>query len=85
MTLRGAWLLLLEDFRGDLGDVTGRPVGEVAGHLAFLYAVNDGTLVQWSDEGRWYGLFSRNMPADEVVNLARRLVLLDAAIDTAGS
>ena len=67
---RGGWLALLQNFRGDLGDVQGDQVGTVDGHPAFLYAVNGGTLVQWSDHGRWYGLFARDVAADEVVRVA---------------
>lgn len=71
------WLVILENFRGDLGEVTGAQVGEVAGHSADLYEVNGGTLVQWSDCGSWYGVFGRGVPATEVVQLALSARLVD--------
>jgi hypothetical protein len=73
----GGWLLLLENFRGDLGDVSGSPVGQVAGHAATLYGLADGSLVQWSDRGAWYGVFGRGLPPAEVVGVALGMVLLD--------
>ena len=38
------WLAILENFRGDLGDVSGTPVGSVAGNPATLYEINGGEL-----------------------------------------
>jgi hypothetical protein len=70
------WLVILENFRGDLGEVTGAAVGEIAGHSAHLYEVNGGTLVQWSDGGSWYGVFGRGVPATEVVQLALSVRLM---------
>ena len=64
------WLAILENFRGDLGDVTGTPVGSVAGNPATLYEVNGGELVQWSQDGRWYGVFGRGVARDVVVAVA---------------
>jgi hypothetical protein len=64
------WVVLLEDFRGDLGDVQGNLVGEVAGHAANLYDAGSGALVQWSDTGKWYGVFGRGVAKDELVALA---------------
>jgi hypothetical protein len=73
------WLLVVEDFRGDLGDVTGEAVGEVDGHAATLYEINGGQLVQWSDSGRWYGVFGRGVPEDLVVATALSMHLVIAA------
>jgi hypothetical protein len=73
----GGWLAFLENFRGDLGDVAGDPVGEVAGHPAILYSVNGGTLVQWSDRGAWYGVFGRGLRSAEVVRIALAMTLID--------
>jgi hypothetical protein len=70
------WLVVLEDFRGDLGDVTGKYVGDVDGHTATLYEVNGGRLVQWSDSGRWYGVFGRGVAEDMVVTLALSMRLM---------
>lgn len=64
------WLLVFENLRGDLGDVQGEPVGTVGGHRATLYEVNGGNLVQWSDGGRWYGVFGREVSPDRLVELA---------------
>ncbi len=66
----GGWLVILENFQGDLGDVTGMPVGEVAGEPAALYEVNGGQLVQWSQDGRWYGVFGRGIPGQDVIDTA---------------
>jgi len=66
----GGWLAILENFQGDLGDVTGTPVGEVAGEPATLYEVSGGQLVQWSQDGRWYGVFGRGIPAQAVIDTA---------------
>ena len=66
----GGWLVILENFQGDLGDVTGMPVGEVAGEPAALYEVNGGQLVQWSQDGRWYGVFGRGIPEEDVIDTA---------------
>ena len=71
------WIVVVENFRGDLGDVTGREVGAVGGHGASLYEdVNGGNLVQWSDGGRWYGLFGRGVPTEELVPLALTMTLI---------
>lgn len=73
------WLVVLEDFRGDLGDVAGEAVGEVDGHTATLYELNGGRLVQWSDSGRWYGVFGRGVAEDVVVATALSMHLMNAA------
>jgi len=64
------WLAVLENFRGDLGDVTGTPIGSVAGNAATLYEVNGGELVQWSQDGLWYGVFGRGLGRDDTVDVA---------------
>ncbi len=64
------WLAILENFRGDLGDVSGAEVGAVAGNSAHLYDVNGGTLVQWSDGGLWYGVFGRGVASEKVIEMA---------------
>jgi hypothetical protein len=65
-----AWVVLVENFRGDLGDVQGKFVGEVGDREANLYSVAGGHLVQWSDGGRWYGVFGRGLSDAELVRLA---------------
>ena len=77
LACEAGWLAVLENFRGDLGDVAGEQVGPVNGHDAALYAVNDGLLVQWSDGGRWYGLFGRGVPADELVAMALDMIPIE--------
>ena len=72
----GGWLVVVENFRGDLGDVVGDEVGKVAGQSAYLLEVNGGWLVQWSFEGRWYGVFGRDVETDAVVSLALDMALL---------
>lgn len=76
LTMGDGWLVILENFRGDLGDVVGSPAGKVAGHLATLHTLNDGILVQWSDQGAWYGVFGRGLPSTEVVRIALRMTLV---------
>lgn len=76
---RGGWIGFLQNFRGDLGDVQGEDVGDVDGRPARQYEVNGGVLVQWSDEGRWYGLFARGVAVHEVTRLALQMRAIDAA------
>ena len=76
---REGWLVVLENFRGDLGEVSGEAVGEVDGHTATLYELNGGRLVQWSDSGRWYGVFGRDVAEELVVATALSMHLLSAA------
>jgi hypothetical protein len=64
------WLAILENFRGDLGDVEGEVVGEIQGHVAKMYVVNECAVVQWSDAGRWYAVVGRAVPVAEVVTVA---------------
>ena len=64
------WLVIIANFRGDLGDVSGVAVGDVEGNDAYVYEVNGGTLVQWGDGGRWYGVFGRGVPAELVIETA---------------
>jgi hypothetical protein len=71
------WLVVLENVRGDLGDVTGAEVGTVNGNAAALYEFNSGSLVQWSDHGRWYGVFARGVPLDEVVEMALEVLPIE--------
>jgi hypothetical protein len=71
---QGGWLVLVENFRGDLGETPGSPVGNVGGEPAAVYSVNGGVLVQWSHDGRWYGLFGRGVAQEKVVALALMVV-----------
>jgi len=84
LKLGDGWLVILENLRGDLGDVTGSAVGTVAGRPATLYELNDGVLVQWSDQGAWYGVFGRGVSAEEVVRTALSLTVIEVGIDSGG-
>jgi hypothetical protein len=64
------WLVVIENFHGDLGDVAGIPVGLVGGNAAALFEVNGGELVQWSQDGRWYGVFGRGVSRDAILAAA---------------
>lgn len=68
------WLMFLDNFRGDLGDVTGRNVATVEGNQATGYDIQGGFLVQWSDGGRWYGVFGRNMDSSIVEKVVAGMV-----------
>jgi hypothetical protein len=68
--------VIIENFRGDLGDVRGTPVGNVAGRPATLYEFADGSLVQWSDQGAWYGVFGRGVDAADVLGTALSLMVI---------
>lgn len=70
MQVGQGWLAVVENYRGDLGDVENEDVGEVDGHHARLYSVNGGTAVQWSDGGMWYAVFGRNVSPAEVTKVA---------------
>ena len=72
----GGGLLFLENFRGDLGDVTGEAVGDVAGRPASRYELAGGTLVQWSDTGRWYAVYGWGEGAEHVVAVAQEMRVL---------
>ena len=80
----GGWLVVLENFRGDLGDVPGKDVGLVDGHPARSYVVGDGLVVQWSDDGLWYAIFARGVDESEVIGMALGMrVLAPAPLDGA--
>ena len=64
------WLAVLENYRGDLGDVAGEVVGNVQGNRATLYSVGGGTTVQWSDGGLWFVVFGGNLSGSEVTKVA---------------
>lgn len=68
--LDGGWIVVVENFLGDLGDVSGESVGDIGGHPATLYSVNGGDLVQWSDGGKWYGVFGRGVGRGAVLATA---------------
>jgi hypothetical protein len=72
------WLVVVENFRGDLGDVSGERVGSVDGNVATLYTVNGGLLVQWSVGGRWYGVFGRGVSKEYIVQIALEMRPVDA-------
>ncbi len=69
-TVGEGWLVVVENFRGDLGDVHGTDIGTVAGRPAALFSIAGGELVQWGKDGRWYGVFGRGVNRDVVVATA---------------
>ena len=60
------WLEIIENVRGDLGDVTGSPVGTVSAHPATLYQLGGCLCVQWADAGIWYAVVARGWPEGDV-------------------
>ena len=75
-----AWLVVMENFHGDLGDVSGEDVGKVDGIPARIYEVNGGELVQWSLDGKWYGVFGRGVSRGVI--LATALEMVQASAET---
>jgi hypothetical protein len=76
LRMNEGWLMIIENFRGDLGDVRGISAGEVGGRPATMYELPGGTLVQWSHGGAWYGVFGRGVEADVVVTIAQALRII---------
>ena len=66
-----SWVEILERVKGDLGDLTGEPIGRVAGHEATAYRFMGGDLIQWSDGGAWFAVYGRNLKS----GAARRIAL----------
>jgi hypothetical protein len=64
------WLEIIENVRGDLGDVKGTSIGTISGHQAALYAVGGSYCVQWSDSGIWYAVFARGWSEEDVREVA---------------
>lgn len=69
------WLVFIENFRGDLGDVTGEGVGSVDDKPATLFSVNGGELVQWSYNACWYGVFGRGVSRAVILAAALGMVV----------
>lgn len=63
-------LQFLEGVAGDVGDLPYREAGSVCGCRAAVYELLGGTLVQWSYEGAWYGVYGRGFAEDVVVEVA---------------
>jgi hypothetical protein len=77
LACKDGWLAVVANFGGDLGDVRGERVGSIAGEPAHLYEVNGGWLVQWSYDGRWYGLFGRGVSKELVASTALSMTLVE--------
>jgi hypothetical protein len=75
------WVVFLENFRGDLGDVKGNELASVQGHRAMGYSLQRGFLVQWSDGGRWYGVFGRDVDQALVERIAAGMVRVSSKPD----
>jgi hypothetical protein len=76
LKMKEGWLMIIENFRGDLGDVRGVSVGEVEGRPADMYQLSGGVLVQWSDREAWYGVFGRGVEPEVVLAVARGLRII---------
>ena len=63
-------LQFLEGVAGDVGDLPYRDAGSVCGCRAAVYELLGGTLVQWSYEGAWYGVYGRGFAEEVVVEVA---------------
>lgn len=72
------WLVVIENFHGDLGDISGSDAGEVDGIAAALYEVNGGQLVQWGFDGKWYGVFGRGVVKGVILATALGMVQASA-------
>jgi hypothetical protein len=77
LACKDGWLAVIANFGGDLGDVSGERVGSIAAEPAYLYEVNGGWLVQWSHDGRWYGLFGRGVSKELVASTALSMTLVE--------
>jgi len=79
IVMRGpdGWVVWLENFRGDLGETGGLPVSSVGGNPASLYELQGGLLIQWSDAGRWYGMFGRAITEKHAIDLVARVGLIE--------
>jgi hypothetical protein len=74
LTVNGGTIQVWEGVAADVGDASGEPCGAVDGRPAIAYPMLGGVLVQWSDRGWWYGVFSRDVPKDAVVAVATSMV-----------
>ncbi len=70
VSVPGGQVQFLLGVEGDVGDLPGLAVGTVEGAEALQYSVLGGTLVQWSVDGTWYGVFGAQVDADVVVDIA---------------
>ena len=70
LTYNAGWLEVVENFRGDLGDVAGSAGGRWGWATRIAVRGHGGHPGQWSDGGRWYGVFARQVAAQELVPLA---------------
>lgn len=68
-----------EGIAADVGDAPGESCGAVAGRPATIHEVLGGVLVQWSDQGWWYGIFSLDVPRSTLVEVARAMTPQAAA------
>lgn len=80
LAVSGGTVQVWEGVAADVGDAVGEPCGAVDGRPAVAYPMLGGVLVQWSDRGWWYGVFSRDVPKDAVIAVATSMV---AIADTA--
>lgn len=60
----------IQNVHGDLGDLPGRPVGSIEGHLATAYRMLGANVVQWEDEGHWYAVMGTGLAGSDVERIA---------------
>ena len=63
-------MLVVEDFRGDLGETSGEEAGMVEGHALNVYEFDGLVVAQWGDDGRWYDVVGRGLAREEVLRVA---------------
>lgn len=73
------WLEVLDNYRGDLGDIQGKSVGKVKGHAASLYQVGGALVVLWNESGMWYAVVGRGVTQDELVAVSLAATEVSAA------
>ena len=70
LEVSGGRLAFVQNVHGDLGDLPGRPVGTVEGHLATAYRMLGADVVQWEDAGHWYAVMGTGVAASDVERFA---------------
>lgn len=70
LEIGGGRLSFMQNVHGDLGDLPGRPVGTVAGHLATAYRMLGAEVVQWEDAGRWYAVLGTGLAPNDIERFA---------------
>jgi hypothetical protein len=64
------WVSFVQNVHGDLGDLPGRPIGSIDGHLATAYRMLGADVVQWEDAGHWYALMGTGLAGSDIERIA---------------